>query len=282
MTIKLLAIDMDSTFLRDDKTFDLETFKPAALKLLDQGVVICIASGNIEHRLVSYFDEEMKSKLYFAADNGNFMFRNDEMIHTFGLEREEIEQILAYLEDKEGYYLAMSTGGTAYVLGEDMTEKVREKFKIYFDEVVKLDSFLDIPEDEKVTKVAMWTEFSLEKNKEITQQFNQMFGEGSSVTSGGGWLDIYNNQGSKGAALHYLQEKYGIKAEETMAFGDSLNDAPMMKYAHYSVAMSNADPDLKSLCRYEIGSNNEQAVQACLQKLATTGNPGFMEEYRRD
>ena len=52
--------------------------------------------------------------------------------------------------------------------------------------------------------------------------------------SGHEWVDIMNLTVNKGEAIRLIQKKYDISYEETMAFGDYLNDYEMMKSCYYS------------------------------------------------
>lgn len=280
MTIKLICIDMDSTLLRDDKSYDESAFKQAALSLMDQGVVICIASGNVDHRLRSYFDDELKDRLYFAADNGNYLVKNDQVIHAISVERQDMEEIMDQLADHPDFHISISTGDDVYVLKDDMDDFVKEKFSIYYDRYIAVDDFRQIPHQAPLCKIAMWTEQSLEENKALAQTIRDQYPQSTSVTSGGSWMDVYHVEGGKGAAVRYLQDKYELACEETVSFGDSLNDASMMEESAYRVAVANADPDLKALCNYEIGSNQDQAVSRFLTQLADADSLDFMQDYR--
>ena len=64
-----------------------------------------------------------------------------------------------------------------------------------------------------------------------------------------------------------------------MAFGDSLNDMSMMQAVGYSIAMENADPELKRHCRYQVGSNEEQSVLSTIERYLSEGDLDFMQEY---
>ena len=55
----------------------------------------------------------------------------------------------------------------------------------------------------------------------------------------------------KGIGVRKLQEYLGISKEETMIFGDFMNDYEMLQEAHFSVAMKNALPQIKAICREE-------------------------------
>lgn len=281
MTVKLIAIDMDATLLRNDKTYDKEAFHEAAEKLMNQGVIMCIATGNVEHRLVSYFDDQIKEKLYLAADNGNYLFKKDQIIHTVSVPKRDLDKVLGYISDKEGVKAAISTGKMPYVLESDLTPKVEELFNIYFDYMERINNFNELPENLPIIKIAMHTEYGLEENKKIGNELITMLDESTAVTSGGGWLDVYHQDGGKGNAVEYLQKKYGISPAESLCFGDSLNDASMMEKADLSVALSNADQDLKDMCAYEIGSNEEQAVTGILKQLAENNTISILENHKK-
>lgn len=281
MIIKLICIDMDATLLRDDKSYERDAFKAIAEKLMEQGVVICIASGNVEHRLASYFDEDLKEKLYLAADNGNYLVKNDQLIHAISVEREDMEEITEALADREDFHISISSGKNAYVLRSDLSPRVQDKFAVYYDRMIELDDFKDIPQEAPLCKIAMWTEQTLEENKQLVQKIKEAYPASTAVTSGGSWMDVYHIDGGKGAAVSYLQDKYQIQAEETLAFGDSLNDESMMEKAGYRIAVANADPDLKAQCNHEIGSNEDQAVVKLLEQLAQTADLKLLDQYRR-
>ena len=70
------------------------------------------------------------------------------------------------------------------------------------------------------------------------------------VTSGAQWLDILLPNGNKGVGMKVLQEYFGLKKEEILAFGDNDNDAEMLEAVGYPVAMENAKEAIKAICPY--------------------------------
>ena len=74
------------------------------------------------------------------------------------------------------------------------------------------------------------------------------------------WIDVYAAGLSKGVGVKALQESLGITPEETVVFGDYLNDIPMAEHAGASYAVSNAHPKLKEFFTDTIGSNDEESV----------------------
>jgi hydroxymethylpyrimidine pyrophosphatase-like HAD family hydrolase len=85
--------------------------------------------------------------------------------------------------------------------------------------------------------------------------------------SGSVWLDLSHKLANKGKALNLVQDRFGITKEQTMAFGDYLNDVEMMMEAHYSFSMDNAHPEVKKVARFSTRSNDEDGVLEVLGKL---------------
>lgn len=280
MTIKLIAIDMDETFLRTDKTYDVARFKRVLSALLERGIIVCIASGNSFHKLEVYFDEEDRDRLYFAGDNGNYIVRNQELLHALAIDPERIITIENFLDEFDDFYPNVSIGEKTYF--REASGPEYDVVKRYNENIEIVVSFGEIPSTEQAVKIAIHSEKALHENKTMARIINERYDDVSAVTSGDGWLDIYHRDGGKGASVRYLQEKYDISSDETMAFGDSLNDSSMMHEALYSVSMGNADPDLVADTRYQIGSNNDQAVLDILEQLLANDSMAFMKKYRRD
>ncbi|MEE8715582.1 MAG: HAD family hydrolase [Coriobacteriales bacterium] len=82
------------------------------------------------------------------------------------------------------------------------------------------------------------------------------------------WIDIPLPGAGKDAGALALLRGLGVGPERAIAFGDSMNDAALMGIVGGSVAVSNALPQLKGMCSYEIGSNAEGAVVQALEALA--------------
>ncbi|MBF4687526.1 HAD hydrolase family protein, partial [Cronobacter sakazakii] len=69
MKIQLIAVDMDGTFLNDNKQYDKERFTTQYAALKQQGIKFVVASGNQYYQLISFFPE-IKDEIAFVAENG--------------------------------------------------------------------------------------------------------------------------------------------------------------------------------------------------------------------
>ena len=279
MSIKLIAIDMDATLLRDDKTYDTHRFKKVLDFFEERGVKVCIATGNSCHRLHTLFDDEEHSRLYLAGDNGNQIMKHHEELKIQAIEPTTYQAIIQFLASHSGYYPGVCTGSETYIepnLPMEMERYIRQ----YNPNTIIIDNLLTNLMANPPIKIAVASQHTLAENKLMVQTINDLFPELQAVTSGELWIDIYHKDGGKGSAIQYLQHKYGISSEESMAFGDSLNDETMIKAVEYSIAMGNADPDLVAFCQYQIGTNEEQAVLDVLEQLTSETNLAFMQQYK--
>lgn len=59
----------------------------------------------------------------------------------------------------------------------------------------------------------------------------------------------------------------GVTKEETMAFGDGLNDRELLETATYSFAMSNAFEEIKEIAAFVTKSNDESGVLTTIEKI---------------
>lgn len=277
--IKLIGIDMDETFLRRDKTYDVPLFKKLMVKIRQRQIVLVIASGNSYDKLQAFFDAEDLDYLYFAGDNGNFIVKGNQVLAINELSKEEVRRAMAHLSQEAGYHCLISTSKTAYVLG-DMPQYVVDRFLKYNQEIVVVSSLDDVPHDEHIVKLAIMSEHSLLENKRMLRQLKQLSKQIEVVTSGDAWIDVYHKHGGKGSAIAFFQKRYGIKKTETMCFGDSLNDLSMMYEALFSMSMGNADSELSRISRYQIGDNQEQAVQHVLDKVLSTSQLSWLNAHK--
>lgn len=132
------------------------------------------------------------------------------------------------------------------------------RFIQYSDDLIK-------NEDLEIYKMIV---FSFEKDKlcelqEILSQNPQL----AISSSGYGNLEINHVEARKGLALERYARKRNISIAETMAIGDSLNDADMLKRAGFSVAMNNASEDIKQLADYVTLSNDQDGFAHAVYKV---------------
>ncbi|MBQ8994901.1 MAG: HAD hydrolase family protein, partial [Oscillospiraceae bacterium] len=68
-----------------------------------------------------------------------------------------------------------------------------------------------------------------------------------------------------------IQNRFSILPEESMAFGDLMNDYEMLKECEYSFAMENACEGIYKVARYTTASNDEDGVMKILRNIEQYG-----------
>jgi hydroxymethylpyrimidine pyrophosphatase-like HAD family hydrolase len=72
MSVKLIAVDMDGTFLSDAKTYNRPRFLAQYARMKAQGIRFVVASGNQYYQLISFFPE-IAHEIAFVAENGGWV-----------------------------------------------------------------------------------------------------------------------------------------------------------------------------------------------------------------
>ena len=79
-------------------------------------------------------------------------------------------------------------------------------------------------------------------------------------------LDVLRPDVGKAEALAFLQRRWGVGAEETLAIGDNWNDQEMLAAAGLGLVMGNADPELLRLGFGVLPTNDEDGVAIAVER----------------
>ena len=85
--------------------------------------------------------------------------------------------------------------------------------------------------------------------------------------AGAGIVELLPPGLSKSIGLSLVARRLGVKAAETIAFGDMPNDVTMLRWAGHGVAMANAHASVKAVADEVTASNNEDGVAAVLERI---------------
>ncbi|MEV6005704.1 HAD family hydrolase [Streptomyces sp. NPDC051976] len=102
----------------------------------------------------------------------------------------------------------------------------------------------------------------------LAQAAQRVAGDLVGVTMAGeGIVELLPLGLTKATGLSLAARRLGVKAADTIAFGDMPNDLPMFAWAAYGVAMANAHPDLKQVADEVTASNDEDGIAVVLERL---------------
>lgn len=265
MAIKMIAVDMDGTFLDDYSSYNQERFYQIYQILKDRGIRFVVASGNPYLKLQQCFPEIQK-ELTYIAENGGYIMDQGEELFSAHLLPQDSQLIIDTLKTMPDVLCWACTKEQSYTL-ETLPEEYYQMFLPYFPDVKKIKDFKDI--EEPIVKFALYLP---QKNvnerihdlTEIVQQNVKI------VDSGHYCVDIIPQNVSKGHAIQILMDKLQISADEIMAFGDAGNDIEMLQKVKYGYAMENAKDYIKEQFQWIAPSNNDEGVLEVIEHYLKT------------
>ncbi len=263
MKYRLIAIDMDGTFLNEKHTVSQANIE-AVKKAIDLGVKVVVATGRDKNGI--------KPLMEYLDFNNHFILYNGSMIYDSNID-EYIERYdLTFLEAEKVYNHGVELNTTVVVWADDKhytnsrnSEIIRYYEKLNNEEFIELKNIKDI-EHLKIQKVLYSdkAERMLEILKDLENhvfdgcQYEQSFAEA---------IEFYNKDCSKGNSVLKYAKSLAIDPKEIMAIGDSMNDLSMIRMAGLGVAMGNANESIKVEADFVTKSNTEDGVAYAINKF---------------
>lgn len=257
--IKLIVSDLDGTLL--DSNHNLPTdFWEIEQQLADKNILFAIASGRQLFNIISLFDR-IKERTLFLAENGTFAYYKGEELFINDLPKPNaIEFIKIGRTVKDGYVILCGKK-SAYV--ENTDERFLTEVRKYYTKLQIVDDLTQV--DDVVLKVTICDFNDVPTNSYL--YFKEFENDFKVAISGLIWLDVTSFTANKGVAIEIIQKKLAISKEETMVFGDFLNDLEMMETAEFSFAMKNAHKDIIEISNYTTDfDNNTNGVTQTIEK----------------
>ncbi|PDY37474.1 HAD family hydrolase [Bacillus wiedmannii] len=281
--LKLIALDMDGTLLSSNLEISKENLQ-AIQTAKEAGHIVMICSGRAKEDALKLL-EEYKLSLPVGASNGAIVYVDGKVINSRCLQNDKVYK-LAKLLEFEGFPYKLYTNKGVYspYTWQDQVMQAFEENKHALD--VTLEELERITEKQK--KSNLITDFQkiedvvnnpeLEISKFFILTFNathraqllSMLQEDTDISvtaSAPTNVEIMDKHGHKGNGLQEMAAYFNIPIEDTIAIGDNFNDVPMLQVAGLSVAMGNAEEDVKKLCDVVTLTNNEHGVAHAIEKF---------------
>ncbi|MGB7842103.1 MAG: HAD family hydrolase [Salinimicrobium sp.] len=258
--IKLIISDMDGTLLNSKKEVS-QKFFDIFKKLRDKNILFGVASGRQYYSLMERM-EPIKDDLIYIAENGAIVMEGGEQKYIVPMEDQIVRKLIKAVKELDGKYLVVCGREQAYI--ESTAPEFMKPFLEHYEKYKVVDDLLKV-EDDVILKVTICDLAGAEEN---SLPHVKHFEEDLQVKlSGKIWIDFNALGAQKGNALLAVQQQHNISKEETMAFGDYLNDIELFQHAAIGYAMENAHPDVKKVAEFTTKSNDEEGVEAVLEEL---------------
>jgi sugar-phosphatase len=258
MAVKMIAVDMDGTFLDDNKEYNAQRFLRQYALLKEKGIRFVVASGNQYYQLQRYFPE-IKDEIAFVAENGAWVSDSNEEIFCGELAQSRVHQVLDILA-KEPDISTVVCGRNGAYIHASASDEVVSLLSNHYARLEKRDDLYTV--DDTIFKFSL--NLAHEGVDALMARLHNQLGEIENimhpVSSGYGFIDLIIPGCHKAHGIALLQEKWGISDCEVVAIGDSANDLEMLRQAWFSFAMANAVEPVRAVARYKTESNNEDGA----------------------
>lgn len=261
--IKLVITDLDGTFLNSQGDFDKEHYKKVRKLMNEKEVVFAACTGKQCERVEELFGEELSRNIWILGDSATRIKHNGEYVYESLLKNELGVSIIEKLEEIATDHIIIACTPTAAFIKSTTPETDAKMIRRSYAVVKTVDDYQDIQED--FVKI---TVFDIQKRCfEHVKELDSFKDRAYIVASEAAWIDISNYGVHKGTTVEELQKMLGVTKEETMAFGDGLNDRELLETATYSFAMSNAFEEIKEIAAFVTKSNDESGVLTTIEKI---------------
>ena len=247
--LKLIAFDLDGTFLDDQKAIPEENLQ-AIRAAAEHGIYIVPATGRLYDGLPAQL-RELDFIRYFILINGAKVYdvKEDSVLFSADLPN---ELVLSLFENAESVgclydcYLrdeGLMSRGLYDALDDFVPDKVYLRYMRSIRKPVEDLKTLVREDGGPVQKVQYFFQDMQERRRQLDTLAERF--PGIKVTSSLPMnIEINASNASKGPALDALCRRLGFTAENAMAFGDNTNDLDMLLTAGHGVAMKNSDAKL--------------------------------------
>lgn len=284
--IRLVASDLDGTLLNKENQISERTAN-AVKKLQQQGIRFLINTEREYHDALHLL-HPVQIDCDMICSGGAFIYDQSKKIYKAStIPLPQVRDALLVFGKYRTFYEICSTHGRcvlgsrtayeSYVTGEVIPSILMEdkdfsmtqiQFNQWMDQIHFYDNadilFLENPEILKITSSSNDIGKIRNLKHELQRRFPNIVVSGTSAYN----IEITDIESQKGVALMEYARLHNFSLSEILVIGDSDVDYSMLAlpYAH-TVAMGNAQQQIKDICTYETKSNNEDGVALILEDL---------------
>ena len=260
--IKLIVSDIDGTLVRDgENQLNTELFDVIMRLKKEKKIHFAAASGR-QVASIEYTFAPIGKEIFYVAENGAYLGSLGRNLFLYPMDQAAAAELIEDIRKNPVMDMVVSGAKHAYMETKDQAFTDWVKNGYHFD-VVPVDDVTKV--DDVIIKVAAYKKSDIQKEAGF---FFDKYGSRMKITiSGDMWMDCMHTGVNKGEAVKTLQESLGILPEETMVFGDQLNDIEMLNRAYYSFAVGNARKEVKEAARFQADTNVNDGVLKILKRL---------------
>lgn len=283
--IKVIASDMDGTLLNNKHVFTEKTIE-SIKKACDKGIRFMVVTGR---NFVSAMQALEGTGLvcdYIVSSGAEIRNSQKEVQLSISLTFDECEYLYEKLK-KYPIAIMFCSELLNYMLGtyEEVDLGILNYIKYFyetnsFDELRKTTLYHQMWEKTKVlpdynalreNNVPVSKMFLVSDDTDMLQRIKKELGKNENLAVSSSFinnLEVTDVKAQKGPILKQYIESLGYTMNEVMVLGDSLNDYSMLEMDFgATIAMENADEEIKKVAKYRTKSNEEDGVAYVIDEM---------------
>ena len=271
MNTRLIALDLDGTLLDDQKRLP-ERNRKALEACVSKGIYVVPCTGRTAAGIPEVIKEIPGIRFGITVNGGMLVdMQEDRILDEKLLSPQIVVEIYELLEE---YHVMCD----AYIQGDGFSERYcfehmdEYAIPVLVQELVKKTRVpIDNMKEYIRKRNCMVDKLNLffDDKDQRAQVRGRLMERGVILVSSSFPfnLEINGPGASKGEGILRLAQILGVRAEETMAFGDGENDLSMMEKAGISIAMENGEASIQEKADYIAPCNNDAGVAQMLEKM---------------
>ena len=288
--IKVIASDMDGTLLNDEHRIAPETLE-AVKAACDSGIRFMIATGRNFPSAMAELEGTGIVCDYIVGSGAEVRTPDQEIVKTSPISTELCREVYGAICDFP-ISVIFSTDFYDYRVGteEEAKESIIRQMQLFHTnasvEEMENDPFYKrVIEKTKIVPdlngleasgAPVYKIFLFSTDKEILGKIGKRLETNDRIAVASSFatnLEITDIKAQKGPILKEYIESLGYAMDEVMVLGDSLNDYSMISLDFgATVAMGNADPEIKEAAKYITKSNEELGVAHAIYEVLKRQN----------
>lgn len=267
--IRMIVTDLDGTLLAGKNNIPEENIR-ALRRAMDAGVLVVLASGRMIEATLP-IAQRIGVNAPMSLFNGGMVYdgETDRILDGETIDCDLARAVLKEIEAVGGYAHAFPGRGFYYSERCEWTDYYEDKIGIKGVRVGdSLSNWISVP----VYKLLCLA--SAEELERLRDHLEPRFEQLSFVKSAPCHLEVVARGVDKAKGLKQLGACTGVRPEEMLAFGDEMNDLPMLKYAGTAYAMENAVEGVRREISRIAPANTEAGVAKIVNLYLDEGRMG--------
>lgn len=266
-TFKLAFFDLDGTLL-NSKGIVSESSKKAVNFLRDSRIHIALATGRSSFGsqiTVDYLD--IDDFCIFFSGSLVINPRTKEVLFESFLSSADL-LIMTKICRNSGIYQELYTADDFFIEKNHPLADMHAEYMGKYPGIVDFDLLIG---QEKILKSTLVVS-GIAQEKAFAEMKERLSTRNFGIAPGATAPDVFfanitNSEASRENAFKIVTEHYGVKPEETIAFGDSTSDIPFLKMSGLGIALGNAPTQVQAVADYVTLSVDEEGISAAIDAL---------------